>query len=190
MQRTEVGRKSTCQDSDVCCLQTGFRHFNRHKLALCNSVELCVAAKRQAAIETLVQCATEARKMSQLRCNTTALAPPPPLQMAAKPTRASLLASTLSSRTSSTAPLAPMGCPNATALPCALHLYAHTAHCRHHMGYQWRSRVTRKVDQWVFASQSTTLRTAPPQARWLHSLVHRTDETVFTHLAGSRLSRR
>ncbi len=72
--------------------------------------------------------------MSQLRCNTTALAPPPPLQMAAKPTCASLWDSMLSSRTSSTAPLAPMGCPNATALPCALHLYAHSAQDEHQQG--------------------------------------------------------
>ena len=55
---------------------------------------------------------------------TMALAPPPPLQIAAQPTRAPLARSTPMRREMMTAPVAPRGWPSATAPPWALTLRA------------------------------------------------------------------
>lgn len=53
---------------------------------------------------------------------TMAVAPPPPLQMAATPNLALCCFSTLSKVTMMRQPLAPMGCPSATAPPKTLTL--------------------------------------------------------------------
>ena len=68
-----------------------------------------------------------------LRSSTIADAPPPPLQMAATPMRALLASSTDSSRMTSAAPLAPMGCPSATAPPCTFTLHAPCSKSQSHL---------------------------------------------------------
>lgn len=53
---------------------------------------------------------------------TIAEAPPPPLQIVATPMAASRVVNTFIRRTMMAAPLAPIGCPIATAPPNILHL--------------------------------------------------------------------
>mmetsp|Transcript_49442 Transcript_49442/g.128977 ORF Transcript_49442/g.128977 Transcript_49442/m.128977 type:complete len:283 (+) Transcript_49442:339-1187(+) len=67
-----------------------------------------------------LRCASSAWRPQPSRSITIALAPPPPLQMPAAPTLPPFCWSTWSSVTTIRAPLAPIGCPRATAPPLTL----------------------------------------------------------------------